>query len=329
MTDRKAFVHAVFERAQLPLSIQTEAAQSFCPANIALIKYWGKRCPALNLPLVSSLSYTFRGPYGTTTSLKMSDTDDFFLNGIKLDPQDNMFLGIREFLDLFRDPSQKFFLSTYNSIPTSAGIASSASGFACLVEVLDQLYGWQLKPHQKSLLARIGSGSACRSFWPGLVFWEKGRDPMGLDSYAFPLQASVVFEMAVVVLEEGKKKRSSRGAMTDTLLNPSQKNRWVQQQKEDLNACLSVLKTGQFKKLGQVVQRHAVFFHQWLVDNGCRYDLKSSCLLKKKILLWQEEGLCVYFTQDAGPNLKLLFLPQDRAEVLSVLDQEGYTYFCV
>ncbi|MCC7300566.1 MAG: diphosphomevalonate decarboxylase, partial [Verrucomicrobia bacterium] len=161
--------------------------EAFAPANIALCKYWGKRDAELNLPVNSSLSISL-GKLGTHTAVKFSKSaDKVFLNG-KPAPAD-FAARISKFLNLFRAEGQFFEVRTKNNIPTAAGLASSASGFAALVKALDQLFGWGFNPRELSMLARLGSGSASRSLYDGFAVWHAGVRADGMDSCSEPLSS--------------------------------------------------------------------------------------------------------------------------------------------
>nr|WP_244668482.1 hypothetical protein [Candidatus Liberibacter africanus] len=115
---------------------------AFLPSNIALCKYWGKRDSKLNLPFNNSLSLSL-GCLGTTTHITVidSDADCIILNGQKISPQSSFFNRITQFCDLFRQFKESYFLiETSNNIPTKAGLASSASGFAALTLALFRIY---------------------------------------------------------------------------------------------------------------------------------------------------------------------------------------------
>lgn len=124
----------------------SEFGKAFAPANIALSKYWGKRSFELNLPLTSSLSISL-GELGTRTTLSARSTgkDQIFLNGERVADGQPFARRLSAFLDLFRTPDQSAFeVRTTNNIPTAAGLASSASGFAALVLALNDLFNWKL-----------------------------------------------------------------------------------------------------------------------------------------------------------------------------------------
>lgn len=172
-----------------------EAITTFAPVNIALIKYWGKRDDQLNLPVTNSLSIALPTK-GTTTTIRINHTthDTYWLNGESVDKNSEFFNRLHYFCDLFRfHPSYHFDIDTKNNIPTAAGLASSASGFAALTLAFNQLFRLTLEKSELSILARLGSGSACRSLWDGCVEWEKGQREDGLDSFAHPYEAATSF----------------------------------------------------------------------------------------------------------------------------------------
>ena len=121
-------------------------AAVYAPANIALVKYWGKRDEALNLPVTGSLSVSL-GPLGSHVELTQASgaADLVWLNGKILDPEKSFARRASAFLDLFR-PSAGFHfeLKARNTVPTAAGFASSASGFAALAKAVDQFFGYGL-----------------------------------------------------------------------------------------------------------------------------------------------------------------------------------------
>ena len=178
------------------INIKTTTKKHFAPINIALLKYWGKRNEELKLPTTSSLSMTIP-KYGTTTQIikNDNDTDEIYLNDVCIDKQSNFYIKVVEYLDLFRhyfDDKNKYKILTYNNIATASGLASSSSGFCALVLAINDLYNLELDDKNLSILARLGSGSACRSVCGieeknKFVIWHKGTIPNGMDSYAEPI----------------------------------------------------------------------------------------------------------------------------------------------
>ena len=155
--------------------------------NIALVKYWGVRDPALALPYNSSLSVTL-DRLRSRTSVRFDSTlsdDRVSLNGVTAvgGPRD----GVVRFLDRVRalaGRSERAEVRSANNFPTASGLASSASGFAALAGAASLAAGLSLSDRDLSRLARFGSGSACRSVFGGFVEWRAGVRSDGRDCFA-------------------------------------------------------------------------------------------------------------------------------------------------
>ncbi|KAJ3362211.1 diphosphomevalonate decarboxylase [Allomyces arbusculus] len=216
------------------------------PVNIAVIKYWGKRDESLILPTNSSLSATLSQDilHSKTTARadpSFTGADTLWLNGVP-EPMSaskrlaNVVTALRakraalEASDSSLPKMSKWIVHVVseNNFPTAAGLASSASGFAALVFALANLY--QL-PEAKdgesgagrstlSALARLGSGSACRSLFGGFVAWEMGAHADGRDSVAVPVAPATHWtdlEALVLVVHDGRKGVSSTSGMQTTV----------------------------------------------------------------------------------------------------------------
>ena len=147
--------------------------------NIALIKYWGKADQALKTPLMSSLSMTLDAFYTDTTFEHDSSLteDTFILNDQKQSLEDSK--RVFNYIHLLQEKfgmTDHFTIRATNHVPTSAGLASSASAFAALATSFAASYGLDLSKKELSRLARLGSGSATRSVYGGFVEWKKGFD---------------------------------------------------------------------------------------------------------------------------------------------------------
>ncbi len=187
----------------------TDSATAVAHANIALAKYWGKRDEALALPATSSLSLTLDAFHATTTvTLDAAASEDSgTLDGRPM--SDGEVVRVRRFLDLVRSlagSSVRASVTSVSTVPTGAGLASSASGFAALAGAAAAAYGLDLDPRALSRLARRGSGSAARSVFGGLVVWHAGTDDAS--SFAEPVPGGEAGgpldpAMAVVVLDAG------------------------------------------------------------------------------------------------------------------------------
>lgn len=289
-------------------------------ANIALIKYWGKRDEKLILPYTSSLSLTLSDLY-TQTAVNFSDDfseDSVTLDGENLLPGSTTFRRVISMLDLVREKagiSTKARVESRNHVPTAAGLASSASGFAALCASAAYAAGLKLTPRELSRLARRGSGSACRSIFGGLVIWHAGEDDE--TSYAEPIaepesQASAPknlnLAMIVVTLDEHKKAISSREAMRRTVETSPAYMPWVEQSKLDLAEALGAIRAADLEKLGEVVERNALGMHETMhkAKPPVNYFMDKTYAVLRAVRAMRECGWPVWATMDAGPNVKVL-----------------------
>lgn len=331
MTTREEYVANVLDNEHRRPAIK-QSAQAFMPSNVALIKYWGKRDAELNLPLVSSISYTLHENYGSNTRVTLSSEDRMELDGMALSPKDPAFQSAMRFLDLFRAKGEFFDITTLNTIPTAAGLASSASGFAALTECMVLMKGWTLSPRSKSMLARLGSGSAARSFFSGIVMMDKGTQKDGMDCYAGTCkpQARMRTRMAVLLVDRERKAMSSREAMRISMETSSLADEWPAVHKKHLAQALAALKDADFHALGYVVEENALFLHELLRKSkpSIVYDKPETVALRNNIVKWREkDGLPVYFTQDAGPNLKMIFPMTLKKDIENLLKEQNLDYF--
>jgi len=310
---RQRVINQLLKRAKHKPGTRGEA---FAPSNIALCKYWGKRNAELNLPVNSSLSISL-GKLGTRTIIKFAkNADRIFLNG-KPAPKD-FSVRLAAYLDLFRAEGQFFEVRTKNNIPTAAGLASSASGFAALIKALDQLMGWGFNPRELSILARLGSGSASRSLYDGFAVWHAGQRADGMDSYAESLDGAWP-DLRIGILEVSKvrKKVGSTEGMNRTRETSELYRSWPSQAQCDYDELRTAIAAKDFPMLGKTAENNALAMHATMMAAWpplCYWKPQSVSLMHK---VWaaRETGLDLYFTMDAGPNLKLLFLKENQAAV--------------
>ncbi len=299
---------------------RVERVEAFAPANIALVKYWGKRDELLNLPVTSSLSLSL-GSLGSRVHLSRCEGNDrVTLGGSPMGPDTEFRRRVSGFLDLFRDdPGSGFRVDAENSIPTAAGFASSASGFAALVLALDCLEGWGLDRQKLSILARLGSGSASRSVYAGLVEWHSGQAEDGLDSFAEPLSVQwPELRIGLLVVDDEPKKTGSRDAMRHTVATAPLYSSWPAVVANDLAAVHEAVKNRDFDLLGQTAEANALAMHATMMSArpSVRYWTTGSVEMMHRVCDAREGGLNVYFTMDAGPNLKLVYLQGEQEQLM-------------
>ena len=325
---------------------QNAIGKAFAPSNIALCKYWGKRDPALNLPLNSSLSISL-GSLGTHTEIRLRDLrdeavastkisqgtsspveatasslDTIYLNG-ELQAETTLFAQrISAFLDLFRFRfgNAGFEVRTENNIPTAAGLASSASGFAALTLALNNLGGWELSSRQLSMLARLGSGSASRSLFQGFVQWHAGERADGTDSFAERLALEwPAFRIGILELSSAVKPVGSRDGMNRTVKTSTLYKSWPSQAEKDLKTIRRAIEHHDFQTLGKTAEQNALSMHATMLSAWppLMYLQPETVKQIHEVQRLRAEGLELYLTMDAGPNIKLLFLKQSEDKVVA------------
>ncbi len=299
---------------------QQEASRAFAPTNIALCKYWGKRDAELNLPVTPSLSISL-GQKGAACTLSAMDSaeDSYFLNGKKMALASSFGQRLKAYLDLFRGvPPCRFQVEMQMNIPMAAGLASSACGFASLALALNALFAWEKTPRELSILARLGSGSACRSITPGFVEWRAGNLADGMDSYGQLLETRwPELCVGLLLLNEGEKPLASRAAMERTMETSLLYSAWPAKVEQDLPRLKQAIDHQDFQLLGETAESNALTMHALMLSAWppISYALPQTLLSMQAVWRLRQAGVAVYFTQDAGPNLKLLFLAQDQKKL--------------
>jgi diphosphomevalonate decarboxylase len=302
---------------------QREKGLAFAPTNIALCKYWGKRDSELNLPMTSSLSISLPDK-GAMTLVKPHDKaqDLVILNGKTL-PEDSGFVKrLSQYLDLFRPQHEGYLQVNIDmNIPVAAGLASSACGFASLVSALNDLFDWRLSQRDLSILARLGSGSASRSLWMGFVEWHAGALPDGMDCFAEPLPLTWPgLCVGILALSDKEKSISSREAMQRTVNSSVLYQSWPKKVTQDMIILKQALQVRNFSLLGGTSESNALTMHATMLScwPPICYFLPETIAAMQQVWACRKEGLELYFTEDAGPNLKLLFLEDNLEKVKSV-----------
>lgn len=308
-------------------SSHQDHAQAYAPTNIALIKYWGKRNKILNLPTNSSLSLSIN-PLGCQTTIQLQHhvkMHSWQHNQQVIAPDTHRFQRLSQFLDDIK-PNKDIYYSiiTESNVPMAAGIASSACGFAALVRALDKLHGWQLSLSQMSILSRMASGSACRSLWPGFVQWHCGAAENGLDSHGERLAIDwPELQMGLFLIDSQSKKIGSTEAMTITQqTSPLYKN-WPQQAHLDLEQLKAALEQKDFWAFGEVLEKNACLMHQCMEKSTppIRYTTPATQMLRHAIGSLRDQGIPIFFSQDAGPNLKCFFLQESLSDIKTVFPE--------
>ena len=293
--------------------------------NIALVKYWGKRDVALNLPATGSLSLTL-DRLGTRTTVVFDDgeRDRLILDGAPAGDAETA--RVSAFLDRVRaraEIARRALVTTDNSVPTAAGLASSASGFAALALAAARAAGLALSPAELSALARVGSGSAARSIFGGFVEMARGERPDGSDAIAHALPEGDRWDVRLVVAitASGPKAMGSTAAMTHTARTSPFHDAWIASVPGDLAAARAAIAARDLPALGAVAERSALRMHAaaMAADPAIIYWNAATLAAIACVRALRSAGTPAFFTIDAGPHVKTLCHAADADAVAAAL----------
>ena len=314
-----------------------------CPSNIALIKYWGKY--EGQIPANPSISFTLSN-CKTETKMIFKSGEKFsvktFLVGkeeIKFSKKiEKYFRSIEKYLPWILQGS--FVIETENTFPHSSGIASSASGFGaiakCLMEMDREFSGKDFFDVKKaSFLARLGSGSACRSVYDGLVVWGDVNEVKGSsDLYAVKYPDEEIhpifrdFNDYVLLIHEGQKSVSSTVGHGLMNTNPYAERRF-QEARENFVPMKEILKSGDLQAFMKLVEHEALTLHAMMMMSDPAFILMQTGTLQVINRVWEfrkETNLPLFFTLDAGANVHLLFPSEKKAEISNFIETELLRY---
>ena len=316
------------------------------PSNIAIIKYWGKygiqlpRNPSLSLTLSASftdtmLNYEFRegqpdGQIELEFLFHQQENEAFCA---KILEYLQSLLPIYPFLKQL-----KLSVQSGNSFPHSAGIASSASSMSalalCLCSLEDELFGTLKDPaaydKKASYLARLGSGSACRSIFPQAAVWGETLQLEGSSNeFAIPVdhllhETFKDFHDDILLVSREEKAVSSRAGHELMDGNPFSEPRYAQARAR-LGKLLDVLRAGDVEAFGKIAEDEALTLHALMMASNPSYTLMrpgSLAIIEKVRQYRLDTGNPVYFTLDAGPNVHLLYPGNIVHEVRAFIDEQ-------
>lgn len=296
----------------------------FAPSNIALAKYWGKRCHALNLPMNDSLSISL-GHYGATAQVKrINETShQIVVNHQHIDPLSTHGQQYTQYLDLFAP--HRFALTLKVNIPIAAGLASSACLFAATATAIYSLFKTDDDLPTRSILARLGSGSAARSVTHGFMRWRAGVTTDGMDSFAESLCARwPELRVGILLVDTAPKPLSSRLAMRRTQALSPLYPLWPAFANQSVHALEQHIQARDFDQFGSWIEHNANTMHATIHSTPGRitFTQADTVALQQSVIALRQSGVPVYYTQDAGPNLKILFLADSTAAVIERLQPD-------
>lgn len=317
------------------------------PSNIALVKYWGKY--GEQMPMNPSVSFTLNNCLTTTKLFFEKSTSkefDFevYLDGKREENFEPKILKFFERVEVYLPflKEFKFRIETSNSFPHSSGIASSASGMSALALCLMDMER-QMQPEitadyfieKASFLARLGSGSACRSIEGPLIVWGKHskiKDSKNLFAIKYPLEVHENFkdyQDTILLVDKGEKQVSSTVGHDLMHDHPFAQERF-KQANENLSKLIPVFKSGNLTKFIEIVESEALSLHAMMMTSVPYFILMKPNTLEIINKIWnyrKESGSHVCFTLDAGANVHVLYPEAEKKTVLEFIKNE-LSQFC-
>ena len=276
-------------------------------ANIALVKYWGKKSKDPVLPYNPNISLRLDNLLSKTKIEKNDNNniDEFYINDEKQSQEevDKMIKFISKFTPTNREAIT---IRSYNTVPTAAGLSSSSSGTMALVLACNEYFKLNKTTKELVEIAKEGSGSSCRSFYKLAAWLEDGS--------VEELECSLDFGMMVLVVNEDRKKISSRVAMERCVQTSTTFDAWVEKAKSDFVLMKEALKNDDFKKIGEITESNALAMHGTTSTSTPSFSFltEESHMAMDIVKELRSKGYKCYFTMDAGPNVKVLYLREDQ-----------------
>lgn len=338
MISEKDFIPSEYTR-----SIEKGNFKWSAPSNIALVKYWGKKDN--QIPANPSISFTLNN-CKTITSMAFEKREpngnfsfDLLFEG---KPKEDFKPKIRKFFERIEAylPFLKeyhFTINTENTFPHSSGIASSASGMAALAVNLMSIEK-ELNPemtedyfNQKaSFLARLGSGSACRSVKGSIVIWGNHEETKGssdLFGVEFSRNIHPIFKNyqdTILLVDKGEKQVSSTVGH-DLMHNHPYAEKRFEQAHINLSKIKTLLESGDLQQFIRIIESEALTLHAMMLTSMPYYILMKPNTLEIINRIWKfrnETNIPVCFTLDAGANVHILYPENVREEVLELIKNE-------
>ncbi|WP_428223478.1 diphosphomevalonate decarboxylase [Flavobacterium sp.] len=331
-----------FITSSYTISVTEGRFQWSAPSNIALVKYWGKKDK--QIPANPSISFTLENCKTITQldfSKKESNTDFSFDLLFEGKPKEEFKPKIQKFFERIFEycPYLKdfhFIINTENTFPHSSGIASSASGMAALAMNIMSLekalcpamtedYFYQ----KASLLARLGSGSACRSVKGQVVVWGAHENTAG-SSDLFGVEVTDIhpnfknYQDTILLVDKGEKQVSSTVGH-ELMHNHPYAQRRFEQAHENLTAIKTLLATGDIEAFIKIVESEALTLHAMMMTSMPYFILMKPNTLEIINKIWAFRNttqIPVCFTLDAGANVHLLYPENVKDKVLEFINKE-------
>ena len=288
-------------------------------ANIAIIKYWGKKDAINIIPATSSISLTLENMY-TETEISIipevdnAETNVFYLNGILQDKKQTE--KVSKVVDLFRkNKEQKVLIKSVNNMPTEAGLSSSSSGLSALIKACNILFGKNLPRKELAKISKLGSGSSARSFFGPIGAWDKDSGEI------YEIKTDLKLAMIMLILNEEKKIISSREGMKLCSETSTIFDKWIKNSEVEYEEMKKALAENDFKKVGELTEKNALAMHETTLYANPSFSYLNDRTREAMDFVKElrKNGEKCYFTMDAGPNVKVLCFEEDFERLKDIL----------
>ena len=292
--------------------------------NIALVKYWGKRDPDKNLPFTDTIAVVLDQGRTRVNVGEWSEDGVWWqfageskrLMGGLVEP----YIRMLDFARSIHSVDQPLRVVVAPNLPPRIGFAGSAAVMAALAAALEEALDLDLDPRERSILARIGSGSAARSIPDGFVRWHAGKAVDGSDSYAesiFPPEHWEDLRLVLVPINRSAKDVPSTHAMLRCQETSPLFQAWIAQCRADLPPAMRALERRDIEALGGIVEGNARWMHAVALsaDPPILYWTRDTVRVFEAMSALRRAGIGVWCTADAGPNPILITLEADLDRV--------------
>ena len=294
-------------------------------ANIALAKYWGKADVDRNLPAVPSLSV---GVDGLSTETTIALDPDLSEDTLTIDFRPAHLYELERvsaFLDLFRDDvgcELRAKVTSLTNFPQSAGLASSAAGFAALALAANAIFGTGRSIPELSALARRGSGSAARSLFGGFVELQAGE---AAEQGAAEVARADHLPLTIIIamVDGGEKQVSSRDGMIRCAKTSPYYGSWIDTAHATFIEVKEALLARDFERLAAAAEQNCLAMHAlaWTARPPLTYWRPTTVAVFETVQALRNRGLPVFFTIDAGPNVFVLCPQAVEMDVMVALEE--------
>ncbi|NQV86953.1 MAG: diphosphomevalonate decarboxylase [Woeseiaceae bacterium] len=294
-------------------------ATAIAQPNIALIKYWGKRDVVRNLPAVGSISITLSALYTKVNVELVAELsgDVLLVNGLA---NQTMLPRISACLDNVLGEKRAYARVASNSnFPIAAGLASSASAFAATTVAAAAAAELSYTSEELARLAGAASGSAARSLFGGYAELSNCGDTINVSLLCEPEVWPL--EVVVAITETGPKSTSSTVAMELSRQTSPFYDSWISQQEHDLDVAREAILQRDFTQLANIAEHNCLKMHSvmWASRPPTVFWNAATMRCLDTVRRLQGEGCNVFFTIDAGPQVKAVCLPADAERVRQAL----------